>query len=207
MLQAAAVTQMYLADAEVEETQLRQRVLQWREDMNASLGIHIKAPLDWDEAQAEVVGWPMSAVGLRAIRMLSAYAQHSDLDWPAELPDQLDGDLAWQKASAEDFSRSQFPQVQIPKFWLPGDFDLTMRQPLPDGKEIVMGSLAGLLRQCRSLNQNTLQLEQASLLERGGTEPQDSGDFLAQAGYALAVFLLAANKASFLHVPLRLQGI
>jgi hypothetical protein len=98
--------------------------------------------------------------------------------------------------------------VVIPSFWVPGDFTLTMQHALPDGEEIVLGSLEGLATQLRVLNHNALQMSSAAVEDRlrpsVEVHAKGSAEFVFQAAYGLAVLSKAADAARALSVPVRL---
>ena len=80
-----------------------------------------------------------------------------------------------------------------------------MKHALPDGEDVVLGSLDGLAMQLRALNKNTLQLSSEAVEGRlrGGVEAND--EFVAQAAHGLAVLCQAADSAKALLVPVRLS--
>ena len=92
----------------------------------------------------------------------------------------------------------------IPDLWLPGDFAFTMSHALPDGEEVVLGSLDGLTMQLRQLNQQTLQLGNDAVAARLAAGVDDN-EFVDHATYGLAVFLHAASEAAAADVPVRLS--
>ena len=179
-------------------------IRRWQDDLNQALEPHLGAPLLWDEDQEQ--GWSMElpAVAHRALLLLAAHAQKTEHPWPDEVPPGVDTDPAWQEISDGDFARCHYPQVVIPRFWVPGDFALTMKHALPDGKEVVLGSLDGLQTQLRQLNQNTLQLGQQALADGVAAGSATAGEFLDQATYGLSLFTKAAEQALLLGVPVAL---
>ena len=91
---------------------------------------------------------------------------------------------------------------------MPGDFALTMKHALPDGEDVVLGSLDGLGAQLRVLNNNTLQMSSEAMADRlrPGAEAmaEATAEFVAQAAHGLAVLCHAADSAKALLVPVRL---
>lgn len=187
-----------------EDAAARERVAagvrRWRDDLNEALKPHLRTALDWDEDQEETWSFEFEETTHRALLLLAAHAQKTDHPWPDEVPPSVDTDPAWQEISADDFARCHYPQVVIPRFWVPGDFALTMKHALPDGEEVVVGSLDGLQTQLRQLDKNTLQLGRAASIDRDAT----GKEFVEQAAYALSVFTAAAEMGSVLEVPVAL---
>ena len=176
----------------------------WRDDLNKALAAHLAAPLAWDEEQEGEWSCELPESAHRALQLLAAYAQCSDLSWPDEVPPGVDTDAAWQEISAGDFARCQYPQVVIPRFWVPGDFAFTVKHVLPDGEEVVLGSLDGLRQQLRVLNRNTLQMEADAMATQLTSPPASGAGFPTEAAYTLALFHRASDEADGLAVPVRL---
>ncbi len=187
-----------------EDPKARERIAhgvrRWRDDLNEALKPHLAAPLEWDEDQERCWSRDLPDGAHRALLLLAAHAQKTDLRWPDGVPPRVDMDPAFQEISAEDFARCHYPQVVIPGLWVPGDFAFTMKHALPNGEQVVLGSLDGLGLQLRQLNVRTLQLGEGS---RMGRVAPDEG-FLDQAGHGLRVFTEAAEQALMLGVPLTL---
>ena len=178
-------------------------VRRWQDDLNAALEPHLQAPLSWNEDQEQSWSMDLPSVAHRALLLLAAHAQKTEHAWPDQVPPRVDTDPAFQEISAENFARCHYPQVVIPRLWLPGDFALTMKHALPDGEEVVLGSLDGLQAQLRQLNQSTLQLGQQALSD-GVEAGLAGGEFLDQATYGLSLFTKAAEEALVRGVPVAL---
>ena len=179
-------------------------IRRWRDDLNAALEPHLRAPLEWDEDQDRSLSMTLPTVAHRALLLLAAHAQKTEHAWPDDVPSRVDTDPAFQEISEGNFARCHYPQVVIPSFWVPGDFALTMKHALPDGEEVVLGSLDGLQAQLRQLNQNTLQLGQQALGDQAKAGPAPGEEFVAQATYGLSIFTRATEEALALRVPARL---
>ncbi len=182
-------------------------IRRWQDDLNQALEPHLGAPLLWDEDQEQ--GWSMElpAVAHRALLLLAAHAQKTEHPWPDEVPHGVDTDPAWQEISDGDFARCHYPQVVIPRLWVPGDFALTMKHALPDGEDVVLGSLDGLAMQLRVLNNNTLQMSSEAVEGHvPGVEAtlETTREFIPQAACGLAALLKASEMAQTLRVPVRL---
>ncbi len=184
------------------------RLGRWVEDLQGSLEDHLSAPISLLlDGSDQDRGRRLPLRGQDALRLLAAYAECSDLDWPTDMPSTLSEDPAWQRVSAEDFSRCHFPQIQIPDFWVAGDFAFTARQAMPDGDEWLLGSLDGLLDQLGVLNRKTLQHTAEDLILHLQTElDPDCGDFLMLAEHALASVFEAAGHAHAIGGMLVIRG-
>ena len=184
------------------------RLGRWFEDLQVSLDEHLSAPISLVlDGQDQDRGRQLPSRSQDALRLLAAYAECSDLDWPTDMPRALSEDPAWQRVSAEDFSRCHFPQIQIPNFWVAGDFAFTARQAMPDGDEWLLGSLDGLLDQLAVLNQKTLQHTAEDLIQHLQTElDADCCDFLMLAEHALASVFEAAGHAQAVGGMLVIRG-
>jgi len=179
-------------------------IRRWRDDLNAALEPHLQAPLHWDEDQDRSWSMDLSAVAHRALLLLAAHAQKTEHAWPDEVPSRVDTDPAFQEISEGNFARCHYPQVVIPSLWVPGDFALTMKHLLPDGEDVVLGSLDGLAMQLRVLNNNTLQLGSEALEDHLRGDSEGNGEFIAQAALGLAILWQVADSAKGLLVPVRL---
>ena len=185
------------ARTDVDRAALVPRLSQWLDAMQSALRSHLNAPLLL-EVEGEIPGqWrSMPAGSWDAVRILAAYTECSDLEWPEDVPRSLAEDPAWQRVSARDFERCHFPQVQIPDFWVAGDFAWTASQAMPDGDEWVLGSLEGLVDQMTTLNEKTLQHSAENLLSQLECVPEEScRDLLRLADHAVAAVLQSAVSA------------
>lgn len=182
---------------DLDRQKLVGRLEHWFGSLQGSLGEHLTTPLELTvDSGAQHLSRQLPTRSLDALRLLAAYAECSDLDWPTEMPTTLAEDPAWQRVSAEDFGRCHFPQIQIPDFWLCGDFTFTARQAMPDGDQWVLGSLDGLFEQLTTLNQRTLQFTVENLVSCADRMPElASRDFLALAEHALVGVLEALGYA------------
>ena len=180
--------------ADVGRSTLVSRLEQWWGSVRSALAPHLSVPLSL-EVDGGKAGQRrhMPSGSWDAVKVLAAYAECSDLEWPANVPRTLAEDPAWQRVSARDFERCHFPQIQIPDFWLAGDFAWTVPQAMPDGDEWVLGSLDGLVDQMTTLNKKTLQHSADRLLSHLECVPERSSrDLLALADHGLAAVLQAA---------------
>jgi hypothetical protein len=199
-LVVGSLTRLFGGDDPAARERIARGVRRWREDLNEALRPHLRTALDWNEDQEESWSAALEDTTYRALMLLAAHAQKTDYPWPDEVPPRVDTDPAWQEISADDFARCHYPQVVIPRLWVPGDFALTMKHALPDGEEVVLGSLDGLRTQLHQLNKNTLQLGRTTSIDPDAT----GREFVDHAACGLSVFTTAAEKGSELGTPIAL---
>jgi hypothetical protein len=110
----------------------------------------------------------------------------------------LELDREWRAAADQKFARSKYGHLVACALWLPGDFPLTMRVPLPNGQQDEIGSLSVLADQLRFLNQRTFQADAWEIAGWGTLAAASGGPLLtaAKRGYA---GLHAAIQFALLH--------
>lgn len=181
-------------------------VQRWWEDLQEALQDHLAEPLPAVNGSATPAEFNLPDAALRGVKLLAAYAENSELPWPDDLPKGLESDAAWRLTAADDFRKTRFPQVLIPQCWLPGEFSFTSQQGMPDGSEMVLGSVVGLCQQLHTLNQTTVQMgswqmEQLAALPR----TEEGKEFLRWAELGIALMSVAADRAQRLGVALFLR--
>lgn len=192
---AGPLSRWFAADAAAGEAgRLRAGVELWREQLRASVAPKVAEQLDWDEGAGHATmdlgesGWP-------ALRLFALYAEHADLDLPDTVPPLLELDREWRAASDRKFERSRYGHLLACSVWLPGDFPVTLRAPLPDGTAAEFGSSAVLQDQLRWLNERTFAADAAAIFGWRTLRAPVGGELLAAArrGYAgLAAALVVA---------------
>jgi len=192
---------------EQEAVRLRAGVEKWREDLRSSVAEKVGEQLSWDEASACDARFDLDVAGWTALRLFAFYAERSDLEWPDTVPQLLELDQDWRKASDEKFGKSLYGQILACDLWLPGEFPVTVRAPRPDGESAEIGSLQVLADQLQWLNQRTFQADQDAITEWAG-QPAPAGAPLLQAvrrGYAM--LLAACTRARDENVPLLISAV
>ncbi len=176
----------FFARAGGDATRLRVGVEAWREDLRASVAQKVSAQLLWDEGSPVAQSWDLGDAGWMALRLFAFYAERSDLEMPDTVPGVLELDSDWRAASDGKFAKSLYGQLLACRLWLPGEFPVTMRVPMPDGEAAEIGSLQVLSDQLRWLNQRTFQADAEEVVEWIGV-PAPAGAGLidaARRGYA-----------------------
>lgn len=165
---------------------LRAGVEAWRADLRSSLATKVAEQLAWDEGAAETFAADLGESGWLALRLLGLYADRPELDWPDTVPPLLELDPQWRAAVDAKFERSRYGQLLACSVWLPGDFPITFRVPLPDGSTAEVGSTQVLVDQLTWLNQRTFQADADEVAGWGGLPAAAGGEFVAAArrGYA-----------------------
>jgi hypothetical protein len=126
----------------------------WLSDGLVSAG-HLSHPLRWDErVQTEPQRYRISLDALRALKLL--LVQKRPESAAGLLPPRPELDPAWVAQAESGFADSPYPQILVPEFWLPGDFDFTFVCPLPDGHEVQAGSAGSLGGQLAHVRENVL---------------------------------------------------
>ncbi|MCA8951290.1 MAG: hypothetical protein KDE27_17415 [Planctomycetes bacterium] len=188
-----------------ELARLRTGVETWRDDLRASVPAKIAAQLEWDEGASHCVAHELGDAGWMALRLFAFYAERTDLDMPDTVPSLLELDAAWRAASDDRFGRSLYGHLLACRAWLPGDFPVTLRVPMPDGETWEVGSVTVLANQLKWLNDRTFGAATAEV-ERWGTLAAPAGGGLldaARRGYAGLAAAVAAGAGEGLPVVVR----
>ena len=169
-----------------DAARLRPGVEAWREDLRASVAEKVKAQLVWDEGSAVAITAPLGDAGWMALRLFAFYGERPELELPDTVPPLLELDAQWRAAADAKFDKSRFGHLLACRLWLPGDFPVTMRVPLPDGDSAEIGSVDVLADQLRRLNDQTFGADAAAIAAWSRLPAPAGGDLLdaARAGYA-----------------------
>ena len=181
---------------------LRAGVEAWRADLRASVAIKVGDQLEWDEASDAALAVDLGDSGFLAVRLLGLLADRAELDWPATVPPLLELDRDWREAAEAKFARSRYGQLLACTVWLPGDYPVTFRVPMPDGEAAEFGSVGVLHDQLRWLNQRTFQADADVLAGWTGNPAPAGGEFVAAAQRGLAAMTAAAAFAQQARLPL-----
>lgn len=168
----------WYAKADHDVDQLRLGVETWREDLRASVAEKVAQQLVWDERVDVAVTHDLGESGWMAVRLFAFYAERADLEMPDTVPPLLELDSEWRASSEAKFDRSHYGQLLACRVWLPGDFPLTMRVPMPDGDTWELGSAAVLKDQLKWLNQRTFAAGQQEIERWAGLPAPVGGELL-----------------------------
>lgn len=184
--------------------QLRPGVEAWRDDLRGAVAGKVAAQLHWDEG-APGRAHDLGEAGWMALRLFAFYAEQSDLELPDRVPALLELDREFRAAHDGKFERSRYGQLLACRVWLPGDFPVTFKVPLPDGDAAEVGSLEVLADQLQWLNGRTFQADEAEIA-RWQTLPAPAGGALldaARRGFAGLSAAVAWGRAERLPVLVR----
>jgi len=160
--QAGPLSRFY-AGLQGDPERLRPGVEAWREDLRASVAPKVAAGLQWDEGAAPVGAASLDAAGWIALRLFAFHAERPELELPDSVPPLLEFDADYRAAAEAKFPKTLYGQILACRMWLPGDFPVTLRVPLPDGETAEIGSLDLLVAQLRWLNQRSFDADADSL--------------------------------------------
>ncbi|MGA0060354.1 MAG: hypothetical protein ACO4CT_00325 [Planctomycetota bacterium] len=151
----------------------------WLSDGLVGAG-HLSRPLTWSEADSvEPQRFRVSARALRALKLLLVQPRPESAT--GRMPARPELDPSWVSQAEAGFAEHPYPQVLVPEFWLPGDFDFTFVCPLPDGHEVQAGSTGSLGGQLAHVRENVLGGTPFDvLLWSGDDEPNDDVRRLAR---------------------------
>jgi len=198
---AGPLSRFFAADA-AEAERLRQGVELWRCDLRASVAPKVAEQLLWDERADVACTIDLGASGWPALRLFAFYAERTDLELPDTVPALLELDPEWRAASDAKFERSRYGQLLACRVWLPGDFPVTMRVPLPDGEAADIGSLAVLGDQLKWLNERTFAADADAVAGWRDLPAPVGGELLAAARRGYAGLAAAAAAAARERLPL-----
>lgn len=187
------------------DAELRDSIAAWRAWISEGLearGLLLR-PLVWDEDQAPEPGHDLALAALQALKLFLAHGGAASC--PPELPDAPELDPAWRAMVDADFADTPYDQLLVPELWLPAAFDFTFACPLPDGHELLAGSVDGLLAQCAALRE---RLFAATPIDAAlWAESAPSGPAVrALARHALGRIERAAARAAARRVPMLLHA-
>jgi hypothetical protein len=176
----------WFAGAGGDASKLRPGVLAWRADLRAAVAAKVAEQLEWDEASAFTAEHDLGASGWMAVRLFAFYAERSELELPDVVPPLLELDREWRAASEAKFAKSLYGQLLACRVWLPGDFPVTLKAPLPDGDTAEIGSLAVLMNQLKWLNQRTFAADADEIAKWNALPALAGGELItaARRGYA-----------------------
>ncbi len=191
-----SLVQFYTLPSAAGVEELGAAVRRWWDDLQGHLEDHLQEPLPPVNDRATPAQFKLPSAALRGAKLLAAYSENNELPWPDDLPKSLEADPAWQITAEGDFRKTRFAQVLIPQCWLPGDFSFTSQQGMPDGNEMVLGSLVGLCQQLHTLNQTTVQLGPWQMEQLAALPSTHEGkEFLRWAELGIALLSVAADRA------------
>lgn len=192
----------YFARPGADPQRVRAGVLAWRDDLRAAVADKVRAELEWDEDAASVFTADLGDSGFLALRLLAFHADHPELEWPDTVPPLLELDPQWRAAAEAKFERSRYGQLLACQTWLPGDFPVTFRVPLPDGETAEVGSVQALAAQVRWLDQRTFQADAEALAAWRELPAPAGGEFVGAARRGLAGLTAALAVAGARRLPL-----
>jgi hypothetical protein len=174
----------------------------WRRDLGESLAERVRAQLAWDEHSDVAERHDLGAAGFVALRLFAFYAERSDLDLPETVPAIAELDAEWRQAADQKFPRTLYGQLLACDLWLPGDFPVTVRAPMPDGQAREFGALRILLDQLRWLNERTWQADDDVITSWRGLPAAAGEPLLPAAQRGFSVLQHAAERAAAATLPL-----
>lgn len=183
-------------------SRLRPGIEAWREDLRASVADKVRAELHWDEGAATTCVHDLGDSGFLAARLLGFLADRSELEWPDTVPPLLEMLPEWRADADAKFPRSRYGQLLACHVWLPGDFPVTFRVPMPDGEAAEIGSVQALADQLKWLNQRTFQADAEEVARWRRLPAPPGGEFVAAARRGLGGLLDAAGAAREWRLPI-----
>lgn len=149
----------FFARSPEEAAKLRHGVEAWRADLRSAVAEKVSAQLVWDEGSTVAQSFDFGESGWMGLRLFAFYAERSDLEMPDTVPGLLELDAEWRAAHDTKFGKTLYGHLLACRGWLPGDFPVTIKAPLPDGETAEFGSLKAMADQLRFLNQRTFQAD------------------------------------------------
>jgi hypothetical protein len=172
----------------------QEKIKRWRDRMTTELGNWLSTPLDWDETERQHAVAEPGGTCWMALMLWAAYAEFHEEPPVVVGPSGLaSNDPVFQRLK----ELPEFPRfrqiVQCIDYWLPASFDTVLQSSGPQDESAFIGSSPVLLAQLQALNQETWRADRATIA--GWSEAgKPVGDGLeAQARYAFAELLLAAQ--------------
>jgi hypothetical protein len=169
-----------------DAARLREGVEVWRRDLCAGLAPKVSEQLVWDEGSDTTLTTDLGDAGWMALRLFAFYAEKPEFEMPDAVPGLLELDREWRAAADAKFATSRYGHLLACTMWLPGDFPVTFKAPLPDGDSAEIGSVAVLQDQLRWLNERTFQASAHEIASWRELTAPPGGDLLdaARRGYS-----------------------
>lgn len=180
---------------------MRPGVEAWRADLRGALADKVRQQLEWDEGAEVAQSFDLGDAGWPALRLFAFYAEKSELELPDTVPHLLEFDAEWRAAADAKFATSKFGQLLACSTWLPGDFPVTFRVPMPDGDSAEIGSLDVLAGQLRRLNERTLQADTSEVAAWMELPAPPGGELVAAARRGYSALVGAVTVAVRCRVP------
>lgn len=186
---------------------LRAGVVAWRDDLCGAVPEKVAQQLQWDETSRVAVTQDLGESGWMALRLFAFYAERTDLEMPDTVPPLLELDGEWRAAHEGKFERSLYGHLLACRAWLPGDFPVTLRTPMPDGETWEVGSVTVLADQLKWLNQRTFAAGSEETERWGTLEAPAGGDLLDAARRGFAGLRAAVEVGMRDGVPVVVQDV
>lgn len=190
-----------------DAARLRPGVEAWRAVLHEGVAAKVREQLQWDEGAGIAEWFDLGEAGWLALKLFAFYAERSDLEMPDTVPALLELDREYRAASDGKFERSLYGQLLACSAWLPGDFPVTLRAPLPDGEVVEFGSVAVLSDQLKWLNARTFQADAATLASWATLPAPAGGPLLDAARRGLSGMVAAVDLARRHRLPIVLREV
>lgn len=184
-----------------DPARLRDGVEAWREDLRDAVAEKVGRQLVWNEGAAGGSEFDLGDAGWMALRLFALYAEKADLEIPDTVPALLELDGEWRAASHAKFATSKFGHLLACSVWLPGDFPVTFRVPMPDGDVAEVGSVDVLVAQLRWLNERTFQADAGEVGKWARFPAPPGGELIAAARRGFCGLAGAVSTAARERVP------
>lgn len=184
-----------------DAARLRAGVEAWRADLGSAVADKVRAQLVWDEGAAMAREFDLGDAGWMALRLFALYAEQPELELPDTTPPLLELDPAWRSAADAKFARSLYGQLLACSVWLPGEFPVTLRAPLPDGETAELGSLGVLADQLHWLNERTFQADADAIVAWREVAAPAGGPLIPAARRGYAALRAAVECARAARLP------
>lgn len=196
----------YYARKPQDAVRVQPGVEAWREDLRASVADKVRQQLYWDEAADVVFRADLGDAGWPALRLFALYAERAELELPDTVPPLLELDPAWRQAAERKFEKSLYGQLLACSVWLPGDYPVTLRAPMPNGDTAEIGSVAVLADQLKWLNQRTFAADLEQLAGWRDVPAPAGCSLLDAARRGYAALAAAVTTAQRFGVPVLVEG-
>ena len=204
---AGSLSRWYAQRDGRDAAMLRAGVEAWRDQLRSAVAAKVAQQLVWDEGAEATQRFDMGDSGWPALRLFALYAEKSELELPDTVPPLLELDPVWREAADAKFATSKFGHLLACSVWLPGDFPVTLRAPLPDGEAAEIGSVDVLAAQLRWLNERTFGADQQEIEEWAAMPAPAGGELVAAARRGVHALAAAVSIAVRHRVPVLVQVV
>lgn len=179
-----------------------EQVLHWRAELASAIGNADTAEWEWAESmdtayETDKPGWS----GYGAVQMWATYIEFPKMARPAAFRADWENDPAIVQAAEKP---RKFANIASAELWLPVTADKVFDGEEPNGNPIAIGSVPGLFKELRALNDNSWRASDETIRSWSESGP-DLQELDSMARWGFSIWFRLAEYAVRERVPMRLD--